>query len=914
MYVIPPPHFSGLFFDQFVSSLHRTPTLTRLPYQDSPALPIFLIVKMDSPRIDSDILQYARQQGIAVPTELKIASALSISEIIPQPNQYSDEIATGFNKFYSTARKDLEPQKLDLTRDSALLLIAQKTTTAESPVSWDDMLPSINPMGTCSRDPPLQSEHAIHNIQSIVSRSESGFNFTCLKPEHAQNESQSVKLDSYFAPLIAQRLGFGTVGGPPKDYETPSSLSGVLAQARSFGSVKLDLSRKARTLMSKDWRPNGEASSKAVDSMRYEMLFQHKTATVFHDMELVPEKVEMHSGQSMQFRSAARTRKIAAMRQGKPPSNNTPLPTFLFPKEPALTQPREDKQALPSIPEDTQAENQSQKLRMSPYVQSGSPTQGPDSAANSMLHKVDDTAIPPSPSERGRLQPNNISILTQIAQDALDADPPANGTISRPISVEASSELHTNESSVDGGVPVTPRSVDSEFAFSTSDKLIPAISNPLPTTGIESATERFENDNGKSVQRTGLNSTRPLEKSPTAMLGSPCTSSSGLFSTGLGSLSTFMETRGIVTANGSTTSPYFPAHKTNKVNEQQHQQNQHIPSASGKAIFNPATDSRPLVTLAINRYNHATMASDFILFLSIDLLKTHLQIIQSLEQQPTPPRLIYREYTLFLNPTDSGKPHYHRTPPEADIIIAPSVGIILSSFHALTQTYLPGHRPKDPYIRSNSDVTSPLRERILYLAPRYEILYLLISHSVQVQENTSLAESLRMNNSIQESLHSLSVFCDTFSQSTTITPLQLPALPEHMTACILTLAAKHTYSLPKICIPVPDPDPSIYASFRGYVTLNQLVKDDETRWEIFLRAIGLNPFAARTVLDVLEVEGGAAYGPGGELQYFPVKGSEKKQSALTAFIDMGYIERLHRFKGLIGDGLLVKLHDVIEVD
>ncbi|KAJ5541049.1 hypothetical protein N7494_006125 [Penicillium frequentans] len=867
---------------------------------------------MDPSRFDPDILQYARQQGIAVPAELKIASALSVSEIIP-PDQYSDEIANGFKKFYSTARKDLEPQKLDLTRDSALLLIAQKQMTTELPVSWNDMLPSINQMSTRSRDPPLQSEHAIHEIQSIVSQSDSGFNSTCLKTDHVQKGSQSVKLDSYFAPLIAQRLGFGTVWGPPKNYDTPPSLSEVLAQARSFGSVKLDLSKKARILMSKDWRPDNEASSKAVDSMRYEMLFQHKTATLFHDMELVPEKVELHSAQSMQFKSAARTWKIAAMRQGKTPSNNIPLPTFLFPKDPALTQPREGRQALPSIPEDAQAENQSQQLRLSPYVQSGSPIQGPYSAADSMLHKVDDTAVPPDPFKRGRLQPKNISILTQIAQDALDADPHANGTASRPISVGSSPELHTNGSSVDGGVPVTPRSVDSEIAFPMSDKLMPVPSIPLPTTSIESATERFENDNGKSVQRTGLTGTRILERYPTAMLESPCTPSVGLFSTGLGSLSTFMETRGVVTANGSTTSLYFPAHETNRINEQQHQQNQHIPLALGKATFKPSTNSHSHATLAINKYNRATMASDFTLFLSIDLLKTHLQVIQSLEQQPTPPRLIYREYKLFLTPTDSEKPHYRRTPPEADIIIAPSVGIILSSFHALTQTYLPGHRPKDSYIRSNPDVTSPLRERIMYLAPRYEILYLLVSHSVQVQANASLAESLRMNNSIQESLHLLNIFCDSFSCSTMITPLQLPALPEHMTACILTLAAKHTYSLPKICIPVPEPDPSIYANFRGYVTLNQLLKDDETTWEIFLRAIGLNPFAARTVLDVLEAQGGAATGPGGEPQYSPVKGSENKESALTTFIDMRHIERLYRFKGLIGDGLLVRLHDVIEV-
>lgn len=627
-------------------------------------------------------------------------------------------------------------------------------------------------------------------------------------------------------------------------------------------------------------------------------------------MELVPEKIELHSGQSMQFRSAARARKMASMRQGKPQSNNAPLPTFLFPEELACTEPRDDRQALSSIPEDTQAETQSEQYGNSSYVQSGSPIKGPDSAADPLLHEENDTAVPPNPIRRSRLQPKNISILTQIAQDALDADLPASGTASRPISVDASPEAHTNGSSLDGGVPVTPRLVDSDIALSTSDKLITVISNPLPTTEIKAATKRFENDNGKPFQHTGLTGTTRIGKSPTAVLEASHMSSIGLFSTGLGSLSTFMESRGVVTASDSATSAYFPAHETNKINEQQHQQHQHIPSALEKATFKPATKSHTLVNLAIIKYNLATMASDFVLFLSIDLLKTHLQVIQSLERQPTSPRLIYREYKLFSHSADSGIPQNQQTPPEADIIIAPAVGIILSSFYALTQSYLPGHRSEDPYIRNNPDITSPLRERIFRLAPRYETLYLLISHSVQVQTNISLAESLRMNNTTQESLHSLNLFCDSLSHSTTITPLQLPALPEHMTACILTLAAKHTHFLPKICIPVPDPPPIIYANFRGHVTLNQILKDDETKWELFLRAIGLNPFAARTVLDVLDVEGYATTGSDSEHQYFSVRGL----SALANFIEMKPGMRVHRFRGLIGEGLWARLHDVIKVD
>lgn len=627
-------------------------------------------------------------------------------------------------------------------------------------------------------------------------------------------------------------------------------------------------------------------------------------------MELVPEKTELHNGQSIHFESAARTRKIAAMRQGNSQSNNTRLPTSLVPEELAFTEPPEYRQALPSILEDMQAETQSEPFRDLPYAQSRASTKGPDSAADPILHKVNDTTVSPKSIQRSRLQPINISKLTQIAREPLNADPLSNGNASRPNCLEKSPELHKNGSSLHGGIPIDPRSLDGDTALCISDKPISVISSPLPTTGIKSAIKWLENDNGKSIQRTGLTSTPPTENFPTAVLETSGISSTGLFSTGLGSLSTFMETRGFVTANSSATSAYFPAHGTNKINEQKHRQNQHISSALGKANFKTSTSPHPLVTPAIIKLNLTTMASNFVLFVSIDLLKTHLQVIRILEQQATPLRLIYREYKQFPIPTDSGKPHYQQTSPEADMIIAPTVGIILSSFHALTQTYLPGHRPEDPYIRINPDITSPLRERIFRLAPRYEILYLLISHSVEVQENISLAESLRMDNTTQESLHSLNLFCESISHATTMIPLQLPALPKHITACILTLAAKHTYFLPKICIPVPDPLPIIYANFRGHVTLSQLLKDDETKWEIFLRAIGLNPFAARTVLDILDADGFTTTGSEGEHQCFSVTGL----SALTNFIEMKPGMRVHRFRGLIGEGLWARLYDVIEVD
>ncbi|KAJ5643443.1 uncharacterized protein N7484_005950 [Penicillium longicatenatum] len=842
---------------------------------------------MNTPAFDSDILQYARNRGIAIPSEMKIASELSIGKIIPLHYKYSDEVAIRFEKFYSTARKDLESQKLNLSHDSSLFLMQERNTTMESQVNWDNLLPSINVVDTRSSD-PLQSERAIRTLQSVVSRNGPGFHSTCLESDHGQNESQSVGFDSYFAPHIPQRLGFGTVWGPPKNYDTPPRLSEILAQAQAFGSMRLDICKKACTLMSKDWRRDSGPSRKVVDSIRYEMLPQHKSATLFNDIILVPEKLEVHSGQLLQFRYPARARKIAAMRQRKP-QPNTLLPNFQVPAEPAFKGLREDRQALSSIPEDTEVDTQSEKSQNPPCLPSKSPTRSPAIAAGSMLPK-----------------------------DVVNAGALASATASQPISVEASPELHTNASSLEesGGVPESLQSANCDILSNVSDTFVPVVSAPLLKAEIRSSKGQVENSDGKSFRSTGLTGPPHMENAPTAVLETSCISSIGPFSKGLGSLSTFMESRGVVPANGSTSSAYFPRHDTNKVNEQQHQENQRVPSALEKAIFEPSTYPNAVITLDIIKSQFATMTSDLLLFLSMDLLKTHLQIVQFLEQQRDPPRLIYREYKQSSAPSNPGSFQYQQTPPEADFIIAPDVGIILSSSHSLTQVFLPGHRPEDPYIRSNPDITSPLRERIFRLAPRYETLYLLINHpspKLGAQTNILPAEELRMNDSTQECLQSLILFCDSLSHSTTIIPVHTSISPEQTGNWILTLTAIHAHSLPKFAIRAPDPDPIMnYVGSAQRFTLNQIIKDDETKWEVFLRAIGLNPFAARAVLDIIDAEvHPTTASENVELDSFPVNISEK-ESALATFIEMKPEERLRRFQGLIGELLWARLHAVIE--
>lgn len=87
------------------------------------------------------------------------------------------------------------------------------------------------------------------------------------------------------------------------------------------------------------------------------------------------------------------------------------------------------------------------------------------------------------------------------------------------------------------------------------------------------------------------------------------------------------------------------------------------------------------------------------------------------------------------------------------------------------------------------------------------------------------------------------------------------------------------------------------------------VLETETRWELFLRRAGLNPFAAQIVLLVLKKEEGnscsntAAYNNMGT-----------KTSGLSRFVEMSSETRRRLFTGLIGDRVLKRIEAIMDND
>jgi hypothetical protein len=215
----------------------------------------------------------------------------------------------------------------------------------------------------------------------------------------------------------------------------------------------------------------------------------------------------------------------------------------------------------------------------------------------------------------------------------------------------------------------------------------------------------------------------------------------------------------------------------------------------------------------------------FICFLSTSLLRTHLAHVRNLDSSSSI-KLVYRDY--------------HSNLPEADIIVSPKAGIMLTSAHTLTQKYLPGDQG------SRADIKSPLMERIFLTAPRYETLYIFIC-----------VLSARADEQMQDAVTRLSTFCASLDEETTVIPM--------IVAEAEGAVASWTEYLGQAELP-------------SVLLASNLLRSQETQWEIALRGYGLNPFAARVVLD--------------------------NGVKLNSFIDMGVEKRQYDFGELLGQRVL----------
>lgn len=369
----------------------------------------------------------------------------------------------------------------------------------------------------------------------------------------------------------------------------------------------------------------------------------------------------------------------------------------------------------------------------------------------------------------------------------------------------------------------------------------------------------------------------------------------------LGSLSSFMKVRGVTPKRQKTEqSPYFPTATLDNnslvgsdlTREPQEDCTSHKPH--GKLnITLPDTPPTVLVTSCLT------------FLLSTSLLKTHCHIVTFLETLTPAPTLIFRDYES-PGPSKSYTPNRNASTvlPEADIIISPTTGIILTTTQATTQLYLPGHKHQAG-VDGFPPFDSPLRERIARLSLRYDYIYVLVCHAPS--NTTSLnttSPTLTMDQKTLSSVQSLISFCASLSNHSSIISLVVPSAQNAILEWIITLANKHAYSFKNLKEPnigsTTINGPEYQPSFESI--------HEETPWELFLRRAGLNPFAALAVLDFIEwrESSESADIPGS------INMERYRSRGLSTFIEMDPDVRRKMFDTIIGRRAIEAIEHAIE--
>ncbi|KAF7161866.1 hypothetical protein CNMCM6106_008982 [Aspergillus hiratsukae] len=395
----------------------------------------------------------------------------------------------------------------------------------------------------------------------------------------------------------------------------------------------------------------------------------------------------------------------------------------------------------------------------------------------------------------------------------------------------------------------------------------------------------------------------------------------------LGSLAAFMETRGRNEKRHTVAqSPYFPVKKSIDVVPKR--QSDAVSTEKAPSSLKKSDKSENVLDIMqtatqLPRFQQQTGERP-ILFLSTALLKSHLRLVRCLEGMAGQPAIVYRDYN-HTNPgaEPQGKhttSHLNSNPTlqiEADIIISPSTGIILTTSQATTQLYLPGHKFTHPEMKIEC-INSPLRERIFLLAPRYERIYLFICHSAPSPKKLPVKQSgPSADKRVLTSIASLTAFCTSLSTYATISPLLVPSCPETVAGWVLSLANKHIARLPGNLTRNP---PS--TSFTPINSTRKNRLDPETMmrttaWELFLRQAGLNPYAAQAILAFLRREDEEEWT---HIRYTSrtaaVSSSVNDEGGhgLARFIEMALDRRTEVFGELVGDRMMGRINHILDKD
>jgi hypothetical protein len=260
---------------------------------------------------------------------------------------------------------------------------------------------------------------------------------------------------------------------------------------------------------------------------------------------------------------------------------------------------------------------------------------------------------------------------------------------------------------------------------------------------------------------------------------------------------------------------------------------------------------------------------------------------------------------------------------EADIIVSPSTGIVITTFQEISQLRLPGHKPAHLPPCGFPKFDSPFRERIALLANRYEQLYILIRFPWTCSNDS--VEKLKIAATDPKTLLSiqlLTAFCSSLSEYATVALVMQSSCHHDTTKWILSITNKHAVRSREQLIPSQkqnDANTSVLvntdAQDMGY---RSSFLHEETQWELFLRQAGFNPFAAQAVLGILKSE---TEKPITDTLVCLIEDSQRDgpnnrafPSGLSLFMELRSQERHKMFANVVGPRVLRRVESAIDKD
>ncbi|PVH82193.1 hypothetical protein DL98DRAFT_457219 [Cadophora sp. DSE1049] len=238
-------------------------------------------------------------------------------------------------------------------------------------------------------------------------------------------------------------------------------------------------------------------------------------------------------------------------------------------------------------------------------------------------------------------------------------------------------------------------------------------------------------------------------------------------------------------------------------------------------------------------------------------------LINSIEAQLPSVKLIERDFkahntSAWMPGSVTRSPVKSTLDTEADIIISPSVGIIITTLLTIRQKPLPGQKKAKPEIY----------QRVENISPRYEKLVVLVSEGKEDEVTARMTES----------------DCLAFAEFAGY-------LSGFETSISMQYVGGGERALSKW----------IVCNIIQYRVDTELIAD-ETFWELFLRRAGLNAFAAQAVIGELKAPDGVDPGTPSKAGLF----------GLTFFIEMGREDRLARFGDICGHRVLARVSAVVD--